>query len=195
MEVKKRLYTVDDVWTMLCQPGNADKKYELVNGELVEMSPSNYPHGRLAGRIFRYLENYAEARQLGEASVEVGFYPANDRTTLLAPDVAFITTARLPDSNDYSYIGFMPDLAVEIVSPSNTRAELNRKAMIFLENGTRLVWIVNPKDGHAEVLRSSDADGIEREVIGYDGVLSGEDVLPGFELAVSDLLPPQTAQG
>lgn len=194
MEVKKRLYTVDDVWEIQRQPCNSDKKYELIHGDLVEMPPSNYPHGRLAGRIFRYFEDYAESRQLGEASVEVGFYPASDRTILLAPDVAFITAGRLPDSNDYSFVGFMPDLAVEIVSPSNTRAELNRKATILLDNGTRLVWIVNPMHGTAEVLRSTDEGKIERKIVGIDGILSGEDVLPGFELAVRDLLPAQFEQ-
>ena len=189
MEVKKRFYTVDDVWQMQRQPGNADKNFELLDGELIEMSPTNYPHGRLAARIARYLEEFAETRQLGEACVEVGFYPSNDRRTLLSPDVAFITTARLPDGNAYAFVGFMPDLAVEIMSPSNTYAELRRKIAIYLENGTLLVWIVNPMEHQTEVFRSTQDGKIEVEIVDIDGSLFGEDVLPGFELEMRQLFP------
>ena len=97
MEVQNRLYTVDDVLELQGWDGASDRKFELINGELIEMSPANYPHARLAGRLFRYLEDYAESRNLGEASVEAGFHPAHDRSTHFAPDVAFIRNGRLPD--------------------------------------------------------------------------------------------------
>ena len=187
MEVKRRLYTVDDVLELQGWDGTSDKKFELIDGELIERSPTNYPHARLAGRLFRYFEDYAESRNLGEASVEAGFHPANDRTTILAPDVAFITTARLPDPESFTLVGFMPDLAVEIKSPSNTMAELRRKSAIYLENGAQLVWLVDPMKRIAEVCRLGGDAQLAIQTVESDGKLDGEDVLPGFELELRQL--------
>ena len=189
MEVKARAYTVDDVWEMLCQPGGNDIGYELIQGELIEMPPTNYAHGRLAFRIGRYLDEFAEPRNLGEASTEVGFYPAHDRTTLLAPDTAFVTAARKPDPSAFTLADFMPDLAVEVKSPSNSYPELRRKARIYLSNGTTLVWIIDPMKRAAEVWRVDEDGGIESETLDIHGVLRGEGVLPGFELPMLTLFP------
>lgn len=187
MEVQKRLYTVDDVLELQGWDGTRDRKYELINGELIEMSPTNYPHARLAGRLFRYFKDYAESRNLGEASVEAGFHPVNDRSTLLAPDVAFIRRARLPDPESFTLVGFMPDLAVEIKSPSNSMAELRRKSAIYLENGTQMVWIINPIKRVAEVCRLSDDGQFQSQTVDINGKLEGEELLPGFELALRQL--------
>ncbi len=194
MEVKKRLYTVDDVWAMQRQPGNADKKYELINGELVEMSPANLFHSWLAPEIASFIRSYARVQDLGYVFVEGGFSPPDDHTTLLAPDVAYVQKERTPLPLPQTFAGFMPDLAVEIMSPSNTIPELRRKAAIYLNNSTRAVWIVNPTERQVEVCRRTEDGAIEVEVIGIDGSLSGEDILPGFELALRELLPPHTAQ-
>ena len=193
MEIEKRLYTVDDVLALQSQPGNAIRNFELIAGELFELSPTNYPHGRLAGRLFRYFEEYAESRNLGEASVDVGFHPADDRSTLLAPDVAFISRARRPDPDTFTYVGYMPDLVVEIVSPSNTTAELRRKTALYLNNGASLVWLVNPMEQILEVCRLTADGQIQTEYIDITGTLSGEDVLPGFELPLRTLFPAAQA--
>ncbi len=187
MEVKRRLYTVDDVLELQGWDGIKDRKYELIDGQLREMSPTNYPHARLAGRLFRYFENYAESRNLGEASVEAGFHPANDRSTLLAPNVAFIRRARLPDPDSFTVVGFMPDLAVEIKSPSNSMAELRRKSAIYLENGTQLVWLIAPMRRIAEVCYLGEDGQFQSLTLEPNGTLSGEDVLPGFELELRRL--------
>jgi len=193
MEVQKRLYTVDDVLELQGWDGKRDKRYELIDGELIEMSPANYSHGRLAGRLFRFFENYAESKRLGEASVDVGFFPKNDRTSLLAPDVAFICAPRQPDPDTFTFIGFMPDLAVEIKSPSNTMAALRRKAAIYLGNGAQLVWLVNPVERIVEVCRLDEVGSFDSEIVGVDGKLSGEDVLPGFELELRQLFSERGA--
>ncbi len=182
MIVKKRLLTVDDVWQMQQLPGGDDAAYELIEGELVPMSPTNWLHGRIASRIARYIGNFAEEHDIGYESVEVGFYPENDRQTLLAPDVAFVSKNRLPQPQPATFIGLMPDLAVEIASPGNTLIELREKAAIYLKHGARVVWIVIPDVKSVEVCRMEAGEEVQCELVAEDGVLSGEDVLPGFEL-------------
>ncbi len=193
MDVKERLYTVDAVWEMQGWDGERDRRYELIDGELIEMSPANYPHARLAGKIYRLLEEYAESRDLGEASVEGGFYPADDRSTLVGPDVAFISRSRLPDPEAFAFVGYMPDLAVEIVPPSNTVAELRRKASLYLENGSHLVWLVNPMEGRAEICRLDENDELHIEAIDINGALRAGEVLPGFALPLRALFPEAPA--
>ena len=193
MEVKKRLYTVDDIWESQRQPGNADKNYELITGELIELSPANSVHSWLTSEISGYIRDFAKPRNRGFTLSEGGFSPEDDQSSLLVPDVAFVRKDRMPIPFPQPFFDFMPDLAVEIQSPSNTHAELNRKAVIFLENGTRLVWIVKPVERYVEVHRRTEDGEIEVEVIGIDGALSGEDILPGFTLPVRELFPPTTS--
>ena len=83
----------------------------------------------------------------------------------------------------------MPDLAVEIASPSDSLAHLRRKARIYLDNGSSLVWILLPSHKGVDVCRSAAGSRLDIEFVGQDGVLSGEDVLPGFELALTKLFP------
>ncbi len=193
MEVKKRLYTVDDVWEMQSQPGGAEYNYELVAGELIEMSPVNLLHYWLASEISGEIRDYLKQHDLGYVGAEGGFSPPQDRYTLLAPDVAFVSKDRMPQPLPQTLAGFMPDLAVEIMSPSNTLRQLREKAAIYLRNGTQLVWIVIPDQKGIEVCRLTEDGAIKVEVIGIDGALSGEDILPGFKLPVRELFPPMTS--
>ena len=192
MEVKTRLYTVDDVWEMLCQPGS-DQGYELIDGELIEMAPTNSVHSWLAPEISGYIRAFAKPRKLGFSLSEGGFSASGDEHLLLAPDLAFVRSERMPIPFPKPFFDFMPDLAVEIISPGNSTAELRRKARIFLSNGTSLVWIIDPQSRSAEVWRINDGGDTETESFGVNGVLRGEDVLPGFALPMRELLPPESA--
>jgi Uma2 family endonuclease len=187
MEVKKRLSTVDDVLELQGWDGTRDRKYELINGELIEMSPANLLHAWLASKIDRTMGYFADENDLGFSFVEGGFSPPDDRYNLLGPDVAFVSKARMPEPIPQTFAGFMPDLAVEIASPSNTVAELRRKALIYLNNGTRLVWILFPERNSAEVCRLDEENQLEIEAVGINGKLDGEDVLPEFELELRRL--------
>ncbi|MCY3831600.1 MAG: Uma2 family endonuclease [Chloroflexi bacterium] len=189
MAIQERLYTVDDVWLLAQQPENELKRFYLIDGELFWDMPPGYTHGNLAGHIFRYLLNYAEAHDLGDGSVESGYFPADDRHTLLGPDVAFIRKDNVPPADHEKFVPRMPDLAVEISSPSNTLAELRRKAAVYLANGTELVWIVLPERAGVEVWRMGPGDEPASELIERDGSLSGESVLPGFTLDLRRLFP------
>lgn len=189
MVIRQHIYTVDDVWDITHRPENENKHYDLINGELWEMPPPGGVHGWLASKISRYLGIFADEHDLGEVTVETGYHPEDDRKTLLSPDVAFLSKAKVPDPFPDKYIPTMPDLAVEIVSPSDALKQVRRKAMIYLEYGAKLVWIVLPSEQGVDVCRSVDGARLDIEFIAQDGVLSGEDVLPDFELKVSLLFP------
>ncbi|MDE2777886.1 MAG: Uma2 family endonuclease [Chloroflexota bacterium] len=187
MAIQERLYTVDDVWQLAQQPENERKHFYLIDGELFWDMPPGYIHGNLAGHIFRYLLNYAEAHDLGDGSVEAGYYPADDRHTLLGPDVAFIRKQDAPPTDHAQFVPRMPDLAVEIQSPSNTIAELRRKAAVYLANGAELVWLVLPEQRGVEVWRVGSSGEPMTDFVARDGSLSGEGVLPGFTLDLERL--------
>ncbi len=172
MEIKKRLYTVDDVLELQGWDGERDRKYELINGELCEMSPTNLLHSWLASRIDRMIGDFAEEMGLGYSFVEAGFFLSDDRHNLYAPDVAFVSKARMPNPIPQTFAGFMPDLAVEIASPSNTVTELRGKALIYLRNGTQLVWLINPMQRIAEVRRLGEDGQVQSQTLEPNGTLS-----------------------
>ncbi len=184
MELKQRLYDVDDVWELYCQRENDHLRFELFDGEIIEMSGPGGVHGRIAIRLGRYLDIFAEESELGIVTAETGYHPSADRYNLLLPDVAFISFDRAPDPFPDKLVPAMPELAVEIKSPSNTMAELREKAQRYFRLGSKLVWIILPDAQSVEVCRMHEVGEMESEVIGPDASLSGEDVLPGFTLDV-----------
>ncbi len=187
--IEQQLYSVDDVWDLAHQAGNENIHHELIDGELFTMSPPGYVHGRLAVLIARYIGNFAEERELGEVTVESGYHPPDNRHTLLSPDVAFVSQAKAPQPFWGKYIPVMPDLAVEILSPTDALRQVRRKAALYLRHGTQLVWIVLPAEKGVDVCRSADGSRLDIEFVGSEGSLSGEQVLPGFELQVELLFP------
>ena len=187
MAVQQRVYDVHDLWHLVCQAENADKHFELINGEIIEMVPPGGEHGFLAFEIGFYIRLFDRQGKLGVAMVETGFHPPDDRTTVLSPDFAFTLKDRAPQPIPKNFMPLMPDLAVEVISPSNTMPQVRRKAAIYLKHGTQLVWIVIPDNKGVEVCRL-DAEGkIQSEFVGENSALSGESVLPGFSLNLSSL--------
>ena len=186
--IQQQLYTVDDVWELAHQPDNVNH-YELIEGELFEMLPPGYEHGRLAVEISYYIWAFVKERDLGKVTVETGYHPPDSRHTLLSPDVAFLSKAKAPHPSWVKYIPVMPDLAIEILSPTDTLRKARRKAALYLRHGTQLVWIVLPAEKGVDVCRSVDGPRLNIEFVGQESSLSGEQVLPGFELKLERLFP------
>ena len=187
MVSRERYYTIDDVWRLECQPMNIAEKYYLIDGELcVKMSP-NQTHGRVASEIARLLGNHVVERRLGWVTIEVGYHPPGERHTVLLPDVAFESRARAARTPLPTYAPYMPDLAVEVVSPSQTLAETRRKAAVYLRHGTVMVWLIDPARNRAEIWTAPDDATAKSENIDMEGELTGGAVLPGFTLPLKRL--------
>ena len=185
METKQRLWDIDEVWELYCDRANDHLRFELMDGELIEMSGPGGTHGRIAIRLGTYLFLCAEENNLGIVTGETGYHPPEDRYNLLLPDVAFISFDRAPDPFPDKLVPVMPDLAVEIRSPSNTLAEMREKAQRYLRLGSTLVWVILPKDQTVEVHQTQTPV----KTLELGDSLSGEDVLPGFELELRRLFP------
>lgn len=159
-----------------------NKRTELVRGVLVVREPAGYQHGNVAAVILAAIASHVYANSLGRVfAAETGFTLRRNPDTVRAPDVAFISTARLPDPPPRGFAELAPDLAVEVLSPDDRPGEVLTKVGDWLNAGARLVWVVDPIHVAARVYR---ADGTE-SILGETDALGGEDVLPGFEFALS----------
>jgi Uma2 family endonuclease len=148
---------------------------------MVEAVTNNY--SSLVGmRIGARLLIFAEEHELGYVTGEAGGYMVTgERYT---PDVAFISKARQPEPCHDLFNPNAPDLAVEVLAPTDKPADMRIKFANYLAAGTA-VWIVNPDSKMVEVY----GPGQPVRIIGLDGTLDGGDLLPGFELAVKDIFP------
>lgn len=157
---------------------------ELVRGEVVEMPGAAYAHALLVRTLFRLLDTFVVAHDLGEAFPDaLSYVIARDPDTIRIPDVSFIAKERALNANFRGYVPFAPDLAVEVVSPGDTATELREKVHQYLAAGVRLVWVIWPQDHTTTVYAPR---GEVRE-LGPDEVLDGSTVLPGFQVRVADL--------
>jgi Uma2 family endonuclease len=158
------------------------KKSELVKGELIVMSPTGFEHGIVSARIAQILNDFVRARGLGYiCGAETGFILQRNPDTVRAPDVAFVRKEKV-SALPTSFAEFATDLAVEIVSPTDRSSEMEQKISEYLAAGTRLVWVVYPMTKTVYVYGPGRA--IQR--LSASETLSGEDVLPGFSITVSE---------
>ena len=187
MTILERTYDIDDIQELIRRPGNEGKRFELIDGELLAMAPANLEHSWLAIEIGYYIREYLFRHDLGRVGADSGHYTGVDRITLFFPDVAFTSHARLANQDPKKFASQMPDLAVEVQSPSNTLSYLRHKADIFLHNGTQLVWIVLPDKRSVEVHRRGADGSATAETISEGSALNGDPVLPGFSLPLTAL--------
>jgi Uma2 family endonuclease len=156
---------------------------ELVDGTLVE-KPVGWEESAVACFILQAILNYIRPRKLGKVLGADGMLRLVPGL-LRAPDVSFLVRGKLTryKNGGERYPSVAADLAVEVLSKSNTKAEIARKMVEYFAAGTRLAWVVDPKTMTVRV-HTAPREWVER---GLDDVLDGGDVLPGFQLAVRDV--------
>jgi Uma2 family endonuclease len=180
-EEHTRLWTAEE---LLAMPDDG-MRHELVRGELRTMTPAGGQHGLvitwLTGMLFRYLQEHDMGALF---SPDTGFHLASEPDTVRAPDIAFVSDARIPPGGiPRSYPRLTPDLAVEVLSPDDTVFEIEEKVEEYLVTGARLVWVINPKRRTATVYQP----GAAARVLAAGDVLDGGEVLPGFACRVADV--------
>lgn len=160
-------------------------RYELVKGELKQMSPAGFEHGVVGMNLALLLTQHVKANNLGVVCLaETGFKIETNPDTVLAPDVSFVRRERIPQSGrPKAFYPGAPDLAVEVVSPGDTKKEVAGKVEDWLTAGSGAVWVVNLKRRtvtihrpRGEALTLTEADELE-----------GQDIVPGFRCRVSEI--------
>jgi Uma2 family endonuclease len=157
-------------------------KYELVDGEIRRMSPAGGRHGEIAAELIARLVAHNKQRKSGRVfDSSTGFRLVGGNVR--APDVSFVSADRLAES-PRDFVSVAPDLAVEILSPSDRPRYVLEKVGEYLQAGVRLVWVIDPDGRKAAVYRSLTA---VRE-LGLEDDLDGEGVVPGFRCPLRELL-------
>lgn len=177
------LLTADD----LAQLPDDGFLYELDRGDLVRLPLSNFNSSHIAMKIGVALGSFAHAAGLGlVAGADGAFVLSIDPDTVRVPDVSFVRADRLPPVQDRNrFLRLAPDLAVEVVSPSDTTAETLDKVREYLDAGVRMIWVVQPGSRMVTVYAGDRTARVLYEEETIDGV----EVLPGFTLLVAEMFP------
>lgn len=169
---------------LLQQPDDG-YRYELVDGELRRMTPAGFKHGAIVANLTSPLANHVTSKRLGiVAGAETGFKIRSDPDTVRSPDIAFVARERVEAEGipDAFWPG-PPDLAVEVLSPSDTLYGIEDKVAVWLAAGARMVWVVHPKRRVVFVHRPEQ----DVQTCGESDTLDGGDVVPGFRCPVGDI--------
>ena len=159
--------------------------YELVDGKLIKMAPAGRIHGRFGGYFVGSLWRHVTTHRLGEVSAaETGFRLSSNPDTVLAPDAAFISNSRIEQNVvEDGFWEIAPDLAVEVMSPNDTYAAAETKALRWLDAGCLAVVVADPRRRRVRVYRPA-ADVV---TLTENDILEIDDVVPGWKLPLREL--------
>ena len=162
-----------------------DKQVELVRGHILVREPPSTRHGVIAAELLYRVSDFVRRHSLGVVCAQdTGFKIRSDPDTVRAPDLAFIATERVGRIPDRGYAELAPDLVAEVLSPDDTPGEVLAKVADWLDAGTKLVWIIDPRRVEAHVYRD---DG-SLSIVDTNAWLEGEAVLPGFACALREIV-------
>jgi Uma2 family endonuclease len=170
---------------------DADALFEVIDGEIVEKQ-MGILETRIATRLVTLLETHCAANGLGMAFCETMFRTKRFTNQKRRPDVAFLSRERWPLDRpipEAEAFDLAPDLAIEVVSPSDLASSLQEKIEEYFEAGVKQVWLIYRTTATIEV---RDTPGTAR-ILHRGDILDGGAILPGFQLAVADLLPEPKA--
>lgn len=171
---------------LLAMPDDGFHRYELVKGELITMPPAGSEHGAIGSRADRRIGTFVEQNDLGEVfNADTGYIVESDPDTIRAPDVSFVRKERIPPEGlPKGFFPGAPDLAVEVISPSDSYTEVAEKVAQLLEAGTQLVVLIDPRTRTVALHHQGGA--IDR--LTEADTLTFGDVLPGFGCSIAELL-------
>lgn len=177
----------------------ANERTELVRGRIRMMSPASPVHGLVSARISHLLVMHVEHHRVGACFADsTGYALPNLANTVRAPDASFVRADRLPKEGvGYGFFNLAPDLAVEVLSPSESTTDIADKLSDYRIAGTALVWVIDPQSRTVTVIAHSR---LARTLTVTDQLTGGK-VLPGFECTVSELfeglapMPGQPGRG
>jgi Uma2 family endonuclease len=172
-----KLYTIDDMQ-------HIEGDYELDEGVLVPMTPPQPPHGFVVARMTMRLGVHVSSLGLGSVFAgDTGCVLHRNPDTLRGVDVAFMSRARLPEqpAPQEGFLEGGPDLAIEVLSPGNRRGEMLRKVGQYINAGSSLVWVIDPRRRRVVVYGGDD----DVQILAEGDVLTGGEVLPAFSCPVA----------
>lgn len=175
-----RCYTAEELFAF-----PSDWHYELVGGKLRSLAmPTGAIHGAKTNRFATAVSSFVYERELGECfAAETGFLIAQNPDTVLVPDFAFVSKAKLPEELLGGYVRAIPDLVLETRSPRDRPREVGEKVREWLEAGVPLVLELNPAKQVLAVYRP----GHDPELLTRESVFEGGTVLPGFTFPLTRL--------
>jgi Uma2 family endonuclease len=180
MSTATKLLTAEEFWLL----PDTENRRSLIRGEVVETMPPGGEHGIIAIAFGGALRLWAKANRAGVVGGESGFLLARHPDIVRAPDIYFVRAERIPEGGvPKAFWDIAPDLAVEVISPSESAQDILDKVQEYLAAGTSLVWVAYP---HAVTVVAHTPDGLARTFRSHD-LLADPDVLPGFSCTVRDL--------
>jgi Uma2 family endonuclease len=185
MATVARVITADDLFRM---PADG-MRHELIRGELTSMAPAGFEHGVVGGGLYGPLYQHVSLTKAGVLCLaETGFILERNPDTVRAADIAFVANEKLERIGlTKKYFPEAPNLAVEVLSPSDTVNDVDEKVQQWLAAGTELVWVLNPRQRSVTVY----AQGAKPIILTSADELEGGKVLPSFRLPVRDIFPAE----
>jgi Uma2 family endonuclease len=182
------LHTVEDFERFADSPENADRRFELIHGEIFEKMPTE-EHRQIAALISHFFLSYVLPRKLGRVTVEPRHCVEGDLHNARMPDVAYTRAERALPVMKKGSVPQMPDLAVEIQMPGiwNRPSDLRSKAIYYLKHSASQVWLVYPAKKMVEVCTLNPEGVLQIQQLEAEESLDGGAVLPGFSLPINDI--------
>lgn len=190
MDTRVRTMTNAEYFAFLDLPENADQRFELLDGEVYVMPSPSYLHGLIVMRITYFVMAYLMAHDIGYVVGDNNDFELSEGY-VLKPDASVVLKARMPTIPKRAQLA--PDIAVEVVSPSNSAPDLMRKVEAYIQHGTQIVWVVYSDERAVRVYTPNPDGSLTVRRLGAADLLDGGAALPGFSVRVGELFPPVDA--